>query len=82
MNTTKTTPPDDDHPEGIFINIEVAHMIKMKNRALRNELYLQKEKSSGNKDALIAQLTTAISEKKQKFTDNQIRVATGKKKAP
>ena len=81
-DTTKTTSPDDDHPEGVFVNIEVADMIKMKNSALRNELYLWKEKSSSNKDILIARLTTTISEKKPKFMDNQIRVAKGKKKAP
>ena len=53
-DTTKTTPPDNDHPEDCFVNIEVADMIKMKNSALKNKLYLWKEKSSGNKDVLIA----------------------------
>ena len=44
--------------------------------------YLRKEKSFANKDVMIVQLTKAISEKKPKFTDNQIRVAKGKRKAP
>ena len=54
----------------------------MKNNTLENELYLRKEKKSGNKDAMIARLTMAISEKKSKFTDRQIKEAEGKKKAP
>ena len=71
---------DDDNPAGDFVNIDVADIIKMKNDTLKRELYLQKEKSSGNKPALIAQLIITISKKKPKFTNIQIRVSRGKKK--
>ena len=81
-DTTKTTPSDDDNPDGVFVNIDVVDIIKMKNSTLKNELYLCKEKNSGNKADLVKQLTIAMVNKKPKFTDNQIRVAKGKKKAP
>ena len=81
-NTTQTAATNDDYLEGVFVHIAVVYIIRMKNNTLKNELYLRKQKSSGNKDVIIARLTTAISEKKQKFTDKQIRVAKGKKKAP
>ena len=48
-DTTKTMVPDDDHPEGVFVNIEVADIIEMKNNTLKNEFYLLKGKSSGKK---------------------------------
>ena len=57
-DTTKTTPSDDDNPAGVFVNIEVADIIKMENSTLKNELHLWKEKSSNNKDVLISQITT------------------------
>ena len=36
-DTTKTTPIDDDYLECVFVNIEVADMIRMKNSTLKNE---------------------------------------------
>ena len=54
----------------------------MKNATLKNELYLRKEKITGNKADMVKRLTIAMLNKKPKFTDNQIRVAKGKKKAP
>ena len=77
---TKTTPSDDDNPAGVFFNIDVVNIIKMKNSTLKNELYLRKEKNSGNKVDLVKQLTIAMVNKKPKFTDNQIRVAKGKRR--
>ena len=81
-DTIQTMAPDDNHQEGVCVHIAVAIINGMKNKGLKNELYLWEEKSSGNKGAMIAQLTKAISEKKPKFTDKQIRVTNGKKKAP
>ena len=81
-DTTKTTPQADDNPAGVFVNIELADILGMNKNTLENELYLRKEKKSGNKDVLKARLTTTISAKKPKFTDKQIKVAKGKKTAP
>ena len=81
-DTTKTTLSDNDNPDGVFVNIDVVDNIKMKNATLKNKLYLCKEKITGNKVDMVKQLTIAMVNKKPKFTDNQIRVAKGKKKAP
>ena len=43
-DSTKTTPSDNVDPSGVFVNIDVVDIIKMKNATLKNELYLCKEK--------------------------------------